>query len=122
MSTSGDGGATLSAVTWIALAPTSEEAAGSKPPVGRFRTSCRSSFNMAFMSFNSPFTLSRKSYSSLHTVARALSPALAFGRGPLEDDDRSQPDFFGIANSVSTSSCVGAALNVRPVREATVDP
>ena len=102
MGTSSNAGATLSAVTRITSAPTFEEAAGSKPHVGRFRTSCESNFTMAFMSSNSPFT----SCSSLHTAARALSPAFAFGRGPLEDDDRSQPDFPSVASSVSTSSCV----------------
>ena len=66
-----------------------------------------SCFAIAFTSSNSPFILSWNSCSSHRVTARPLSPALAFGSGPLDDDDRPCHDLPGVASSVSTSNCVG---------------
>jgi hypothetical protein len=102
-STCDNAGATFSEIIWITSVPTSEEAGGSTSPVFCFWEFCNSWAIMDFMMSNSPLKVSI----SFCTFARALSPSLPFVPGPLDDDDRTRPDFPGVASSASTSSCVG---------------
>ena len=113
-STRGDADTILSAVTWITSTPTFAVLGGSKGSLIRFCISYSSCFTIAFTSCTSPFTSSIshfmlfwKSCSLLRVTARPLSPALAFGSGPLDNDDRPRPDLPSVANSVSTSRNVG---------------